>query len=30
MTINGADHVPLTDDASFDFGAAWRPRITIP
>ena len=30
MTINGADQVPLTDDASFDFGAAWRPRIVIP
>ena len=30
MTINGADKVTLTDDPSFDFGPAWRPRITIP
>ncbi len=30
MTINGADKVSLTDDPSYDFGPAWRPRISIP
>ena len=30
MTINGADKVTLTDDPSFDFGPAWRPKISIP
>lgn len=30
MMINGSDKVPLTADASYDFGPAWRPRISIP
>jgi len=30
MTINGADRTPLTNDAGYDFGPAWRPKKNTP